>query len=202
VDGGHWSWGWRRGWGRRTSSGGSLGSIVTEWTPTYWFSRYLARRLIQRINGNRLGGYWTRGRSGKWFFGDRNRNTPRPAWGFAYSNFTERTIEATLTILDLLRGWYWSHRVHLLGPFLDSLWGRGVGRATLAFTFAVAVGLSLREESLVFRTEATDHVNQAAVLGIQLPHVLGISLIPLHADGMAPWDLMFMSLHVFGNLLW
>jgi phytoene dehydrogenase-like protein len=79
-----------------------------------------------------------------------------------------------------------------------------VGRSalTLAFNLAIAitVGLALRQESLVFCTEATDHVDQAAVLGIQLPHVLWISLVSLHADGMAPWDLMFMSLDVFGNL--
>jgi phytoene dehydrogenase-like protein len=104
-------------------------------------------------------------------------------------------------------GGYWSHWVHFLGPFLDSLWRCRVGRSSVNLAFkldlaiTLAVGLTLRQESLMFRTEATDHVNQAAVLGIQLPHVLGISLVSLHADSMAPWDLMFMSLDIFGNLL-
>jgi hypothetical protein len=99
-------------------------------------------------------------------------NSPRPAWGFTHSDLSKGPVKVTLAaviiilvlpVLLLLVSVSVSvllvmailvhvrcvggNGVHVLGPFLDSFGGCGLGGLVIV---AIAVGL-LRKEGLVFR---------------------------------------------------
>lgn len=101
-----------------------------------------------------------------------------------------------LTILDsLLDEGVHGTRAHILGPITDS-----AVRSPVGLGFSLSFNLGLGQHGGVEVTEVLNHGDEIAVLGVELPYLLLVLLVPLETDLVAPRQLMLVGLDIAGDL--